>query len=467
MNIWNNDFNGSYHADESKKTHFIAKNIQDFHHPILMLNVPRVLNIFFKFKKFDDILRLGRMTTAVFGTLLVLVFFLMARRFMDSPYDLLAAAALASSPIIVMHSHYLKEDMIFTFFAFLSLFSFSRVVHKPSCSRILFIGLSFGLALSSQYKGVLLLPVFLVGIIISDVKEKRRLFWGLIPVIVLSLIVFLLVNYPAVTDFPRFCKGFNFELNHIQRGHDLRIFPFNHFFSFHLLNSIVPGMTQLIATLAVLSLVYFIYRRATLNWEETIWLVFTLIFYFAVESTPMKAHPDHMRYVIPVVPGLIYFLFKLFERAMNHWNLQWAKIFPVTCIILTIIISLQTSIRLNYYLIRDTRNKAMHQIKTMGKKVLFERYSSEDKIKGLAVKHNLDKVKKDGVSYVVVSSFNYDRYQYGSTLKNQSRKVRKYNLAYQNLFQYPYVEIKPDYMTFAFSNPTIRIIDITGKKENR
>ena len=38
-----------------------------------------------------------------------------------------------------------------------------------------------------------------------------------------------------------------------------------------------------------------------LKWEEKTWLIFMIIFYLAVEITPMKSFPGYMRYVIPVV----------------------------------------------------------------------------------------------------------------------------------------------------------------------
>lgn len=54
----------------------------------------------------------------------------------------------------------------------------------------------------------------------------------------------------------------------------------------------------------------------------------------------------------------------------------------------------------------------------------------------------------------VASSFHYDRYQLGTKLQNQR------DAGYEFLFRYPYAEIRPDYKSFAFSNPVLRIVDL-------
>jgi hypothetical protein len=69
--------------------------------------------------------------------------------------------------------------------------------------------------------------------------------------------------------------------------------------------------------------------------------------------------------------------------------------------------------------------------------------------------------------YLLASSFTYDRYFVREKIiKNQSlkkkMKILEYSWKYEFLFSHPFIEIKPAYRTFAFSNPTIRIIDISN-----
>ena len=65
-----------------------------------------------------------------------------------------------------------------------------------------------------------------------------------------------------------------------------------------------------------------------------------------------------------------------------------------------------------------------------------------------------------GVTHVVASSFAYERYYRGAELPGQADYIYRGHAQYEQLFSLPYVEIRPQYMSFAFSNPTIRIVDI-------
>jgi hypothetical protein len=83
------------------------------------------------------------------------------------------------------------------------------------------------------------------------------------------------------------------------------------------------------------------------------------------------------------------------------------------------------------------------------------------KERGCLADYNLQKLRSFKVKYLVASSFLYERYEYGAQLSDQKQKVYRRHNAYKELFLHPYIEIKPVYKSFAFSNPTIRIIDIS------
>jgi guanyl-specific ribonuclease Sa len=140
------------------------------------------------------------------------------------------------------------------------------------------------------------------------------------------------------------------------------------------------------------------------------------------------------------------------------------------------LIPLQATLRLNYYLNKDTRAKTETWIKASGEKAIFENYSSvlseraakKSKLAsssfyqyaGCLAELDLATIKNQKVRYLASSSFMYDRYFLGNKLKNQHKRIYKYYREYQSLFSYPFIEVKPAYKSFAFSNPTIRIIDI-------
>ena len=80
--------------------------------------------------------------------------------------------------------------------------------------------------------------------------------------------------------------------------------------------------------------------------------------------------------------------------------------------------------------------------------------------------HQLDhqiteELKAAGFRYVVASSLRYDLYYYGATLRHQKESVYEAKRTYDDLFdRFPYHEVNPEYKSFAYSNPVIRILDL-------
>ena len=136
LGLWNNDFPLGYHPDEVKKVGFIATGTQDFHLPILLLQLTRAANAFARLEGGQEIVELGRAVSAVAGACIVVLSFLLARQILPPLGSLLVAALTAVSPILVVHAHYLKEDMVFTACALAALLALCGFVARPTMSRV-------------------------------------------------------------------------------------------------------------------------------------------------------------------------------------------------------------------------------------------------------------------------------------------------------------------------------------------
>jgi hypothetical protein len=69
------------------------------------------------------------------------------------------------------------------------------------------------------------------------------------------------------------------------------------------------------------------------------------------------------------------------------------------------------------------------------------------------------------VRYLLASSFLYDRFQIGASAGGALNVYAKEVWTqYQALFTLPYCEIRPHFMSYGFSNPTIRIIDLNASR---
>ena len=130
---------------------------------------------------------------------------------------------------------------------------------------------------------------------------------------------------------------------------------------------------------------------------------------------------------------------------------------------LLIVVSFYDSFLLDYYLKKDTRAEAASLVEKSGEKALFERYATDEKCDATWLAEvDLEKAKKNGVKLLVASSFNYGRFYLDKEMQGQSSSFYELRKKYDRLFSLPFKEIRPKHRTYAYSNPVIRIINISG-----
>lgn len=466
LNTHNINFSRFYHADEPKKIRFVLSDQQDFRHPILMIQTGRLLNQAFGLTDPDKVIILCRMVSAFCGVLLVMLTYFLGRRSLGKNYALLAALALAVSPTFVIHAHYFKEDLIFTACAYLSLLGFLNFLKERTVGSTFILGIATGLALSAQYKGVLLILLFFIFPKNIPDMARQGYYRSLRKSLAVMGVTFLLVNYPLVLNLGTFFTGFITEIGRAIGGHTLYVYPFHHWFGFHLVNSLIPGMSLAATLLALGGLAVTIRQWKSADVVDKLLLTYALIFYFFHEISPMKPYPDYMRYMTPIVPALAFFAAKAIQqidqRIREGSTMKWlARGLPLVLAGVLIITPGHAAWTLTSNLINDTRSKAREWVDSSDEKVWFERYALGE---GMTKRHltevDILEAKKSGVAYLIASSFNYERFFIGAQWSLQQPKVYEMHKKYVRLFSYPYIEIKPAYKSFAFSNPVIRIIDI-------
>ncbi len=329
-------------------------------------------------------------------------------------------------------------------------------LERPCPSRALLLAVALGLALATQYKGALLLiPLLAAPLWVPRVRAPGNVV-ALVGIVTGAAAVFLLVNYPALMGDSGFATGLDKELNHVLRGHSIKVRPLDHAFSFHFLHSLVPGLTAVVAWLGLAGFVAAIFSWRRVEWRIRLLFVYGVATFLAHELTPMKAHPDFMRFMIPTAPIWVFFavwgLWRIESAMPPPKGLAVARILAVA----VVAIPLQASIRLDYHLERDTRTRVESLIGQTG--VLMGRYTTNERVDFWRTP--ADELRRSHPEIVVVSSFNYGRYEYAATLPDQTSRVRRQIRRYEWLFSHPYEEVHPAYRSFAFSNPTLRIVKV-------
>ena len=157
----------------------------------------------------------GRLLTAAFGTLTVLVVYFMGRRLRTRRTGLLAAALLAGSYLHVIHSHYATFDVMVGFLASLTLLFSDLIRTDEKAKWYLLAGLSAGLAGATKYNGGVVVVIPLV----AHVLAKRWDEWGLINgrlflIPAGFLLGFFAGNPFALGNFTEFLNGLALVLHH-------------------------------------------------------------------------------------------------------------------------------------------------------------------------------------------------------------------------------------------------------------
>lgn len=463
LNLANNDFPLGFHADETSKVNAILDNTQSFRHPLMLIQIPRAINFVAGITDRQGIVELGRAINGVAGALIVIASYLLFRTMAGEGLALISALGVAVSPIMVVHAHYLKEDIMVTCALILSLFALIRFIESSGAWRwTVALGAVTGCAFSSHYKSVLLVGIYIAAPLIA----RRQTGWwypGRVAVaMALAIAVFMGVNYPALQNPDKFRSGFGYEFKHASNGHaDVKVRPSSTFYAFHFTRSLIPGLTGLVAGLGLAGLVRIMIGWRTADWRLMILLLYAGLYYFGPEHSPLKPFPGFMRYMVPVAPAMVFGGMKLLADTYALTPGRRLRAVIAAVIVLALALPLMRSAKLDYYMTRDTRMEADRRVEERGIKAKFEAYSSARTMDtSRIISLELDKERASGVTHLVTSSLMYDRYELGASLPRQDGKVYEAWRKYEAIFSHPYEEIRPAYMSFAFSNPVIRIVDI-------
>ena len=118
--------------------------------------------------------QVGRLLTAVFGTLTVLVVYLTGRQFSGRRTGLLAAALLGGNYLHIIHSHYATFDVLVGFWAALTLLFSELLRDKQEAKWYLLAGLCAGLAGATKYNGAVAIVLPILAHILSTTWGE----WG-------------------------------------------------------------------------------------------------------------------------------------------------------------------------------------------------------------------------------------------------------------------------------------------------
>jgi len=242
---------------------------------------------------------LGRLSMAIVGVLTVVLLFFLVRRLLDRRAALFASAALALSPLHVVESHYIKQEILMTFFMFLALFIAVRGVKTSPARTSLGVGAAAGIAASVKYNGILGFAVVPL-LFRKNGKLSLSSFFGMGPLLAAAAAVaaFLLFSPFILFDFGQFSTDFAFEMSHVSvKGH--HGFDLNgdglvyHRFLYQLLAALPFSMGLPLYFMSLAGVAIAVWRKE----NSFLWILYFGVPYFVITAM-MKV--VFLRYYMPI-----------------------------------------------------------------------------------------------------------------------------------------------------------------------
>jgi len=245
----------------------------------------------------------------------------------------------------------------------------------------------------------------------------------------------------------------------------------DYWWAFYLRYAILPGITLPATVFALAGLLLAIVRRNQLLMVLSITL---LLAYFQVESSPAKPFPFFARYLHMAYPLLAllaaYAFFALWRRLRDR---TLTHMLAITVGLLLVLIPLGTSILLAAGARPDTREVATRWIEATlphGAHIALgsRTYSPQHLDDQFTVRYDdsihtrsVQRLKNAKFDYLVVNSFQYDRYPYSVASSAVSRQAVQGYAAFERELTLVQV-FAPQYpfQTYGEHNPVIRIYKI-------
>jgi len=258
----------------------------------------------------------ARASVATLGVATACLLFIIGRSLAGLMAGAGAALIYATAPLAVVAAHDFKEDIPLALWLTVQLFFLVSYL-RGGRSRDLFLAAgALGFAVGTKYTGLIAAPLLVGALLVGPVSGRRLKALGIAGL--LTVVAFLL-STPSVLRYPgEFLTGLSFEGRHAMSGHGilepwntgsgaaakspkdpLTISPLSSLWTYHLRHSLTPGIS-----LAGMFLVMIGAFIAITRGDRAWWVVASGLglFYLVLETLPLKPPPFAARYMVAALP---------------------------------------------------------------------------------------------------------------------------------------------------------------------
>lgn len=261
----------------------------------------------------DTILLLARIQILFPAILLGIIIFLWSSEiFNDTKAGIIALTFYCFSPNILAHSGIAGTDLGVAFFIMLSLFLFRKYLESASIKNVIFTGTAVGLAFSSKFTAVLLIPII---IFFASIKRPRiKNIFNIIIIFIISFIVIIVIYRDSVGLFFEGIKnifgivGQKGALTFLKGSYSSDGF-ITYYITAFLIKSTIP-----VIILTVISV--FAFKKIPASNFDKIYILAPILIFFGAAS--YSKTQIGLRYILPIYPLLFIYFSGLIKTKLNY-----------------------------------------------------------------------------------------------------------------------------------------------------
>ncbi len=239
---------------------------------------------------------LGRAVSVGYAVLSLPLLYLLAKRLFGAETRALIAVSLyVFYPLVIRHSQLTRTDSAATFWGLFALNLFAVMIKSPTIKNYLLTALAVGLAISSRYFMVALIPLFFIYPFLDKIRRGnpagyawRRSLFGASA----AVLSFVVTTPYFLLDFQRVLISLNIEARSIHPGADGLTKAGN--LIWYISEALPDAITSLQFAFLVIGALLILVRK-----DRTLIAVLYSVIFFLIIS----AHPLHWRrWLIPLLP---------------------------------------------------------------------------------------------------------------------------------------------------------------------
>jgi Dolichyl-phosphate-mannose-protein mannosyltransferase len=447
--------------DEPKKGRFILTGWQDFHHPILMLQIVRLANLWTHAQDLASAVELGRSAASASGGLLVFATVAFARRVVGPVCALGAGILAAVVPLTVFHAQLFKEDIFVAPWLILGLLALDLLGAAPTPRHAVSFGAAAGLAAAAKYIGVVLVPLALVLPILARIESRSR-YYGMVGLaIALGFTLFCAINAPLFLQPDVFFGGLQGEVTHALIGHLIVHHGWHSGFVFTWTENLWPGLGAPLALGGILGALWIASCWRTSPPALRLLLAFGLVWYLMHELSPMKPFPEGARHMVVMSAVFaimaMYAIERLADATMPH-----RRPFAAAATFALAAGPAWASFELARSAANDTHLVVERVVAALGEPTAWARtIALRRQTLWLDLSQPIE-IIENAAQFAVINELFAREYVRSTTLGGQPEDVRKIAAGYAALLERPGVTIASTAGSYAYRNTPYRIVVLQG-----